>query len=77
MIPSASIMQVFLCLQKCYTKRIDILESEEKKQWLEKQNFRNTAEDAYIRNLGKLALSYVLTGIIQREYEQKHCREQI
>ena len=28
-------------------ERIDIPESEEEKQWLEKQNFRNTAEDAY------------------------------
>ena len=28
-------------------ERIDILESEEEKQWLEKQNFKNTADDAY------------------------------
>ena len=28
-------------------ERIDIPESEEEKQWLEKQNFKNTAEDAY------------------------------
>ena len=28
-------------------ERIDIPESEEERQWLEKQNFRNTAEDAY------------------------------
>ena len=28
-------------------ERIDIPASEEEKQWLEKQNFRNTAEDAY------------------------------
>ena len=28
-------------------ERIDIPESEEEKQWLEKQNFRNTAEDVY------------------------------
>ena len=28
-------------------ERIDIQESEEEKQWLEKQNFKNTAEDAY------------------------------
>lgn len=28
-------------------ERIDILETEEEKQWLEKQNFKNTAEDAY------------------------------
>ena len=27
---------------------IDIPASEEEKQWLEKQNFKNTAEDAYI-----------------------------
>lgn len=29
-------------------ERIDIPASEEEKQWLEKQNFKNTAEDAYI-----------------------------
>ena len=28
-------------------ERIDIPEHEEEKQWLEKQNFKNTAEDAY------------------------------
>ena len=28
-------------------ERIDIPASEEEKQWLEKQNFKNTAEDAY------------------------------
>jgi len=28
-------------------ERIDIPESEEEKQWLEKQNFKNTADDAY------------------------------
>ena len=28
-------------------ERIDIPESEEERQWLEKQNFKNTAEDAY------------------------------
>ena len=28
-------------------ERIDIPESEEEKQWLEKQNFKNTVEDAY------------------------------
>ena len=28
-------------------ERIDIPENEEEKQWLEKQNFKNTAEDAY------------------------------
>ena len=27
--------------------RIDIPETEEEKQWLEKQNFKNTADDAY------------------------------
>ena len=30
-----------------YKERINIPESEEKRQWLEKQNFKNTAEDAY------------------------------
>ena len=29
------------------TERIDIPENEEEKQWLKKQNFKNTAEDAY------------------------------
>ena len=29
-------------------ERIDIPESEEERQWLEKQNFKNTAEDAYM-----------------------------
>jgi hypothetical protein len=28
-------------------ERIDIPETDEEKQWLEKQNFKNTAEDAY------------------------------
>ena len=28
-------------------ERIDIPENEEEKQWLKKQNFKNTAEDAY------------------------------
>lgn len=28
-------------------ERIDIPENEEEKQWLEKQNFKNTAGDAY------------------------------
>ena len=28
-------------------ERIDITASEEEKQWMEKQNFKNTAEDAY------------------------------
>ena len=28
-------------------ERIDIPESEEEKQWLEKKNFKNTAENAY------------------------------
>ena len=28
-------------------ERIDIPASEEEKQWMEKQNFKNTAEDAY------------------------------
>ena len=28
-------------------ERIDIPENEEEKQWLEKQNFKNTAVDAY------------------------------
>ena len=28
-------------------ERIDIPENEEEKQWLEKQNFKNTVEDAY------------------------------
>ena len=28
-------------------ERIDIPESEEEKQWLAKQNFKNTAEEAY------------------------------
>ncbi len=28
-------------------ERIDIPENEEERQWLEKQNFKNTAEDAY------------------------------
>ena len=28
-------------------ERIDIPENEEEKQWLEKQNFKNTADDAY------------------------------
>lgn len=28
-------------------ERIDIPETEEEKQWLEKQNFKNTADDAY------------------------------
>ena len=28
-------------------ERIDIPENEEEKQWLAKQNFKNTAEDAY------------------------------
>lgn len=28
-------------------ERIDIPETEEEKQWLEKQNFRNDASDAY------------------------------
>ena len=28
-------------------ERINIPASEEEKQWLEKQNFKNTAEDAY------------------------------
>ncbi len=28
-------------------ERIDIPESEEERQWLKKQNFKNTAEDAY------------------------------
>ena len=28
-------------------ERIDIPESEEEKQWLKKQNFENTANDAY------------------------------
>ena len=34
---------------RCFFKieRIDIPESEEEKQWLEKQNFKNAAEDAY------------------------------
>lgn len=29
-------------------ERIDIPENEEERQWLENQNFKNTAEDAYI-----------------------------
>ena len=28
-------------------ERIDIPENEEEKHWLEKQNFKNTADDAY------------------------------
>ena len=28
-------------------ERIDIPETEEEREWLEKQNFKNTAEDAY------------------------------
>ncbi len=28
-------------------ERIDIPENEEEKRWLEKQNFKNTTEDAY------------------------------
>lgn len=28
-------------------ERIDIPENEEEKLWLEKQNFKNTADDAY------------------------------
>ncbi len=28
-------------------ERIDIPENDEEREWLEKQNFRNTAEDAY------------------------------
>ena len=29
-------------------ERIDIPENDEEKQWLEKQNFKNTADDAYV-----------------------------
>lgn len=29
-------------------ERIDIPENDEEKQWLEKQNFKNTADNAYI-----------------------------
>ena len=35
-------------------ERIDIPESEEEKQWLEKQNFKNTAEDLLIRDKSKI-----------------------
>ena len=28
-------------------ERIDIPENDKEREWLEKQNFRNTAEDAY------------------------------
>ena len=29
-------------------ERVDIPENEEQREWLENQNFKNTAEDAYI-----------------------------
>lgn len=38
------------CQQICLysvARRIDIPENDEERQWLEKQNFRNTVEDAY------------------------------
>mgnify|MGYP003010389456 CR=1 FL=1 len=36
-------------------ERIDIPETEEEKQWLEKQNFKNTADDAYTGTLQEAA----------------------